>query len=275
MIDERDPAGTFFLALVMLYLGAIAGRSRQVANRFGSYAALVVAAFYVLYAALSYGRMEPASILGITWRSLLAAAITYGIVALPTAVVLALVDSPTKTVSRWIDRRVSRIADWFRRRRRCQEELALQRAAAERDRQLAPFREDARRQAEAAQRSRAELEELRRKLRFECDLGYHRLRPTVVQKFPRKVFARLVDDALQGQTETHLRRAVQDLMDTVNAVVGDQSRSGLPSLMDMADDFDQRRLAVQNSNFSSERKDDLIKYLNIQEEIEIRKVLER
>jgi hypothetical protein len=92
--------------------------------------------------------------------------------------------------------------------------------------------------------------------------------------FPRKVFAQLVDDALSAQTDAHLRRAVQGLMDTVKVVVGEKP-GGVKSLMDIADDFDQRRLAVGNSNFSDERKDDLIKYLNMQEAIEIRKVLEQ
>ena len=65
------------------------------------------------------------------------------------------------------------------------------------------------------------------------------------------------------------------LIDTLRAVVGDKDRRDTTSLMAIADDFDQRRAAVQNANYSADRKDDLIKYLNMHEAKEITKALEQ
>ena len=275
MMDGGDPVGTLLLAGAMLYLGNIAGRLRPAAHRLACYAAMFVGAFYALYAVAAYGRMAPACILGITWRALLAAGVAYGVVGLATAFAVALIAPISSNISQWIDRRIQRVTGWLHARRRRADDEARQRADDEHLRQLAPLREQQRTEAALAERKRAELQEFRRTLRFECQLGYNRLRPAVVEMFPQEEFNRLVDDALRGEVDADLRWAAQELVATVQAVVGGQEQDNVKSLLDVAQDFDQRRATVEATAFSDERKDDLAKYLNMQEAIEIRKVLEQ
>lgn len=276
MIDEGDGVLTFFLTLAMVYLGNIASRVRHVCYRCGAYVAAVIAALYFIYAFITYGRMEPDSLIGILWRSLMAAGIAYGFAALTTALSIALIAPPTRTIRQWLDRQRRKVTDRFRDRRREQEQQVSRQLELEQQRQLAPLREEQRRNAEAAQTQRAQMEELRRKLRFQCQLTYNRFRPAVIHMFPQDEFRRLVEDALKATTVSDLEEAVQSLVDTLCAVLGGgKDDRDDDSLMAIAEDFDKRRAAVQNANYSPDRKDDLIKYLNLQEAKEITRALEK
>jgi hypothetical protein len=274
MINTDNLAALFGLLVILALLADQAWKRSESIHRSSLRAGAVAFVLYIILMLVSFGEFKAGFLLGILWRALLAGALVAAFLSVALGVVTLLLAEP----ARWIKRQLRSAVNNQRRRlaSRRQRKVELQRAAAlaDQERTLAPLREQARHEAEAAQRKRAQLDELRRRLRFECELGYNRLRPAVVQMFPRKVFAKLVDDALVPHSEPDLRRAAQDLMDTVKAVVGERA-GGAKSLMDIADDFDRRRLAVQQSTFAPERKDDLIRYLNIQEDIEIRKVLEQ
>jgi hypothetical protein len=275
MIDEGDQLGVLLLALTMLYLGKFAGRVQKRVHRSASYTAVFAAAFYVLYSLAAYGRMEPSCFLGITWRALLVAAISYGVVALSVAIATALVAPPARSTVHWIDCRLNRFANWRRDHRWRKQHAAQEQLTAERERLLAPLREQERRQAETVAHRRVQIQELKRKLRFDCQLAYNRLRPAVVEMFPQEEFSRLVDEALGAGTEPDIQRGAEALIETLRAVVGDKDQRDAASLMTIADEFDQRRAAIETSTYSAERKDDLIKYLNIQEAKEITRALEQ
>jgi hypothetical protein len=267
MIDEGDGVLTFFLTLAMFYLGNIASRVRHVSYRCGAYVAAFIAALYFIYAFITYGRMQPDSLIGIVWRSLMAAGIAYGFAALAICLTVSIVAPPIRTVRRWLDRRRSRINDQLSKRAREESERLQLTAQLERERRLAPLRERERRDAEMRAARRQTLDQLRDRLRYDLGLEFKRIRTLAPEILTESDLTAQLDHALAPDDESEINRRVALLRDAFTVIQAKAPKTY--TFESMAQDFIDRHAAIDRSVFPDQIKDKLHRWVNLQGEHDI------